>query len=401
MALDGIGAFLSLVYIVHLMRTWLRRAVVWALGSAGIYLAVAGALVVFGTSRPPPPSAVITAPFAAVDTGALPVLRRYRARDGAELAYREYPGSTANVAVLIHGSAGSSVDLHPLAGLLQARGHTVYVPDIRGHGANLPHGDLAYVGQLDDDMQDLMQTVVRDDPTTHRTLVGFSSGGGFVLRLEAQPRIARYFQQVVLLAPYLRYDAPSVRQESPHDSPSSASPATPWAVASVGRIIGLTMLGRLGVHALDGLPVVVFAVPSDSSRVTRSYSWRMQQNFGADEDYAVDIGALPASTTTVLVGSADSLLVPAALRREFKSRRPQIAVYCVPGVGHSELVTSPQGLAAILAATTATSTAATDAAASAPGSSPSPGPTGPPVSASAGAAAPPAPSTSTDPCASQ
>jgi alpha-beta hydrolase superfamily lysophospholipase len=382
------------------MRAWLQRAVVWALSGVGTYLAIAGALVIFGTSRPPPPSAAITAPFAAVDTVTLPALRRYRTRDGAELAYREYPGGTANVAVLIHGSAGSSVDLHPLAGLLQTRGYTVYVPDIRGHGANLPHGELAYVGQLDDDMQDLMQSVVRDDPTTHRTLVGFSSGGGFVLRLEAQPRIARYFQQVVLLAPYLRYDAPSVRQESPHDGPPAASTATPWAVASVGRIIGLTMLGRLGVHALDGLPVVVFAVPSDSSRVTRSYSWRMQQNFGADEDYAADIRALPASTT-VLVGSADSLLVPGALRREFQSRAPQIAVYCVPHVGHSGLVTAAQGLEAILAVTMAASTAARDAQASASDSSPSPRPRDPPVSASADAAAPPAPSTSTDPCASQ
>jgi alpha-beta hydrolase superfamily lysophospholipase len=333
------------------MRTPLQRAVVWTLTSAAVYLAVAAALVAFGTSRPPPPATAITAPFAALDTAVLPALKRYRARDGAQLAYREYPGGTARYAVLIHGSAGSSVDMHPLAGLLQARGYTVYVPDIRGHGANLPHGDLAYVGQLDDDMQDLMQTVVGNDPTTQRTLIGFSSGGGFVLRVEAQPRIAKYFQRVVLLAPYLRYDAPSVRQESSHDSRSAAPASTPWAVASVGRIIGLTLLGHLGIHALDGLPVVVFAVRGDSDRVTRSYSWRMQQNFGADDDYAADILALPASTT-VLVGTADTLLLPAGLRAEFRARRPQIPVYCVPDVGHSGLVTATQGLDAIVAATT-------------------------------------------------
>jgi non-heme chloroperoxidase len=330
------------------MRTWLHRAVVGALTSIAIYLVIAGALVVFGTSRPPPPSVAITAPFAAVDTAALPALRRYRARDGAELAYREYPGG-ARVAVLIHGSAGSSVDMHPLASLLQAQGYTVYVPDIRGHGANLPHGDLAYVGQLDDDMQDLMESVVKGNSTAHRTLVGFSSGGGFVLRIEAEPRIARYFEQVLLLAPYLRYDAPSVRREPQPETRSAASASMPWAVASVGRIVGLTMLGRVGIHALDGLPVIVFAMPSDSSRVTRSYSWRMQQNFGADDDYAADILALPGSTA-VLVGAADSLLVPAALRSEFHSRRPQIPLYCVPDVGHSGLVTAAQGLKAILTA---------------------------------------------------
>lgn len=330
---------------------WIRRILFSALISILIYTGVALLLVAFGTSRPPPALPLITAPFAAIDSSALPSIRHYRARDGAPLSYRRYDGGAANFAVLIHGSAGSSVDMHPLATLLRAQGYTVYVPDVRGHGENRPHGDVGYLGQLDDDMEDLMETVSRDAAAGHWALVGFSSGGGFALRVAAEERIARYFQQVVLLAPYLRYDAPSVRQEPKDPSRSDRGPstaaavtATPWASASTGRIIGLVMIDRLGVHALDGLPVIAFAVP-DGTYTTRTYSWRMQQNFGAHNDYVADIRALPAATR-VLVGTQDSILIPAALRREFQSVHPLLTVLCVTGAGHSELVTTPKALEA-------------------------------------------------------
>jgi non-heme chloroperoxidase len=328
------------------MRLWVQRVIVGATASIGIYAAMAGLLVIFGTSRPPPVSTLITGPFAAIDASALPPIKRYRARDGAQLTYREYAGSSSQSAVLIHGSAGSSADMHPLAMLLRARGYTVYVPDLRGHGENRPHGDLAYLGQLDDDMEDFLQTLGRGDAAGPRTLIGFSSGGGFALRIAARPRIAQYFQHVVLLAPYLRYDAPSVRQETA-DPSGAASSTSPWAVAYIPRIIGLTMLNRLGIHGLDSLPVVAFAVPPDSSGVTRTYSWRMQQNFGAHDDYGTDILALPDSSI-VLVGTEDTILVPTALRTEFQSRRPGIPVYCVPKADHSGLVTMPSSLEAIL-----------------------------------------------------
>lgn len=324
----------------------MRRVAVRVVGSVAIYLAIAALLVAFGTSKAPPISSVVAGPFAALRSEPSPPIRRYLARDGTSLTYREYPGSTNQFVVLIHGSAGSSIDMHPLAALFHEQGYTVYVPDLRGHGENRSHGDVAYVGQLDDDMEDFLQSVSKGHPAGHGTLVGFSSGGGFAVRLESEGRIAKYFQRVVLLAPYLRYDAPSVRQESRALIPSSVSASTPWAVPYTARIIGLSMLNRLGVHFLDELPVLVFAV-RDSSDVTRTYSWRLQQNFGAHSNYAADILALPNSTA-VLVGSKDSVLLPAELQEEFHSRRAEIAVYCVPGVGHSGLVTDPEGLHAIL-----------------------------------------------------
>jgi len=138
---------------------------------------VAGMLVGFGNVTQPRALKSVTDPFGRMDLSGLPPITRYKARDGAELSYRLYPGGDAQVAVLIHGSAGSSTDMHRMAEALLQKGVTVYAPDLRGHGANYPHGDISYLGQLDDDMVDLMRAVHPQHKDAQWTLTGFSSGG--------------------------------------------------------------------------------------------------------------------------------------------------------------------------------------------------------------------------------
>jgi alpha-beta hydrolase superfamily lysophospholipase len=46
--------------------------------------------------------------------------------------------------------------MNPLAKALNAAGATVYAPHIRGHGESGRRGDIDYIGQLDDDLADLM-----------------------------------------------------------------------------------------------------------------------------------------------------------------------------------------------------------------------------------------------------
>ena len=58
--------------------------------------------------------------------------------------------------MLIHGSSVTGVMMHPLAEALQRAGATVYTLDLRGHGASGKKGDIAYVGQLDDDVADFL-----------------------------------------------------------------------------------------------------------------------------------------------------------------------------------------------------------------------------------------------------
>jgi non-heme chloroperoxidase len=333
-----------MVYSVHPMKVNLKRLLRGVCISLFICSAVVMGLIAFGTAKPPAAATAITQPFAAIDVHALPGLLRYKARDGALLSYREYRASDKNVAVLLHGSAGSSVDMHPLALALQRAGVTVLVPDLRGHGANRPHGDIAYVGQLDDDLVDFITNEQAAIPNSSWTVLGFSSGAAFGLRFAAESSVGQTVDRYLLVSPYLRYNAPSVRQSEP----KQAVPQS-WAAVSTGRIIGLTILNHVGVHSFDGLPVLAFPVPADTDSATRTYSWRMQRNFGADDDYLADI-RLAVRPAQVFVGSSDELLDAEKLRAEFQSQRSDIPVTVIPGLGHSDMVTRPDAIRALVAA---------------------------------------------------
>jgi non-heme chloroperoxidase len=331
--------------MTRILSRILVSVLLWGTGVAG--------LIVFGTAKPPLAAPTITDPFSAIDDSALPELRRYQARDGAQLSYREYPAPGRQVAVLIHGSAGSSRDMQPLALALQGAGVTVLLPDLRGHGANRPHGDIAYVGQLDDDVADFMAKEKPRFPNAAWTAVGFSSGGGFILRIAAESPLGLALDRYILVSPYLRYNAPSVRQTDSvveHEgSESTPAAAQSWAAVSTGRIIGLTILNFLGVHVFDGLPVLAFPVPTNLDSVTRTYSWRLQKNFGAHDDYLADIRRA-ARPVEVFVGGADEVLDAQKLKTEFQSQRHDVPVFILPGFGHSDMVTRPDAIRTIVAA---------------------------------------------------
>jgi non-heme chloroperoxidase len=322
------------------MKRILFRVLIWLL----FWAAGVASLITFGTAKPPAAAPAISDPFSAIDKRALPDLRRFQARDGARLSYREYPAATQQVAVLVHGSAGSSVDMHPLALALQRVGVTVLVPDLRGHGANRPHGDIVYVGQLEDDLADFIANKKPDFSSSVWTVLGFSSGAAFALRVAAESPWGQAVDRYVLVSPYLRYNAPSVRS-------SSSDPASSqhWAAASTGRIIGLAILNLLGVHFWDRLPVLAFPVPSNLEAVTQTYSWRLLKNFGAHDDYLADIrGAV--RPVKVFVGAADELLDAEKLKIEFQSQRADIPVFILPGLGHSAMVTHPDAIHALVTA---------------------------------------------------
>lgn len=78
-----------------------------------------------------------------------------------------------------------------------------------------PHGDVAYVGQLDDDLEDLIVDQKKLFPGSAWTIVGFSSGAAFALRFAAEIPAGRLVDRYVLVSPYLRYDSPSVRTSKP------------------------------------------------------------------------------------------------------------------------------------------------------------------------------------------
>ena len=335
------------------MKVNIKRMLYRVCVSLLIWSAIVVGLIVFGTAKPPAAAMAITEPFSTIDEHGLPQLLRYQARDGTQLSYREYRASGRRVAILVHGSAGSSVDMHPLALALQEAGVSVLVPDLRGHGANRPHGDIAYVGQLDDDLADFIAHKKSGFPNSTWTILGFSSGAAFALRFAAESPAGEAVDRYVLVSPYLRYNAPSVRESEPstqHETSTTAPAASQsWAAVSTGRIIGLTIMNHVGLHLWDYLPVLAFPVPDNVDSVTRTYSWRMQRNFGADDDYLADIRRA-IRPIQVFVGGSDELLDAEKLKTEFHTQRSDIPVTIIPGLGHSDMVTRQDAIRALVPA---------------------------------------------------
>ena len=293
-------------------------------------LALAG-MIAFGTAAAPPPMASVYDNVRRMDMSDLPPLQRYTARDGASLAYRAWPGGGERVAVLIHGSTSNGSRVNPLAKALAADGATFYAPDMRGHGESGRRGDIDYIGQLDDDLADFIAVIKPKHPGASFTLIGFSSGGGFTLRMAAG-RYGELFDRYILLAPYIGYDAPSSR-------PGGGG----WAAPYMPRIIGLVVLNRIGIHSLDGLPVVAFAkdpVPT--------YSYRLMLSFAAHRDFRDDFRQVH-KPMTLLVGSDDDEMYADGYAPILRSLRPDIVVQVIPGIGHIGITSDAPALAAIRA----------------------------------------------------
>ena len=222
----------------------LSKLALWGLAAAGLVTLVLAGMIARPVTKPPT-LAIISETVRAGDREGIPPLRHFQARDGSRLAYRHYAArepTTGRVAVLVHGSSGSSLAVHPLAKSLAARGVESFVPDIRGHGASGMRGDIGYIGQLEDDMADLVELIRTTMPSAPLTLVGHSSGGAFALRV-AGSSIQNLFTRTVLLAPYLGTKAASSREN-----------AGGWASPNVPRIIALSLLHAAGIPCCEQLP---------------------------------------------------------------------------------------------------------------------------------------------------
>ena len=285
--------------------------------------------------RRPPELASISQTAGAVDRSDMPGLERFSARDGTVLAYRHYPArlpASGQVAVVIHGSSGSSVAVHVLGKALAARGVETFAPDIRGHGGSGTRGDIGYLGQLEDDMADFVAEIRKAQPNAPLTLLGHSSGGGFALRVAGSP-IQNLFARTVLLSPYLGYDAPSSRQD-----------AGGWASPDIPRFIGLSLLRRFGITCCESLPTIAFAVAPNSSAILAStYSYRLMRNFGTTPDFRADLAAA-GKPVALFAGAADELMFPEKYRDAVGVRVP---VRLIDGVNHMGILSDPKAVSVI------------------------------------------------------
>jgi pimeloyl-ACP methyl ester carboxylesterase len=310
------------------------------LAAAGIAsLALAAALAT--PLRSPPPLASIHQGAMVIDRTGLPELSRFQARDGTWLAYRFYPatnGAKDRLAIVAHGSSASSDEMHVVARALAENGVAAVAIDARGHGASGARGDIGYLGQLDDDLADLLAHLRKSYPDAKLDLIGHSAGGGFAMRIAGGP-LGKEFDRFVALAPYLGYRAPTNR---PNDG------AGRWVSADYPRVIALALLNRLGNTWAQGLPTLAFAnAPEAAMFVTNRYSFRLMANYTSPLDWQAPFTAA-AGKVVVIAGENDELMDAPAYKPALEPLGAKVTL--VPGVDHMGIVHQPAALAAIVAA---------------------------------------------------
>ncbi|KPP88695.1 MAG: Lysophospholipase [Rhodobacteraceae bacterium HLUCCO07] len=237
--------------------------------------------------------------------------------------------------IMLHGSGWHGGQFDALAWKLRDLAEVKAVT-LRGHGADpVRRGDVDYVGQFEDDLAHL----ISETPGRRVVLLGHSSGGGLVVRMAGGAH-GDLIDEAILLAPFLQYDAPMTRDNSGG-----------WAHPLIRRIIGLSMLNMVGIHALDHLTAIQFAMPRAvldgpmGHMATTAYSWRLNQSFAPRRDWRADVAALP--DFLLIAGGNDEAFDATGYEPVLSEVTDRGRYVVVPGVGHLGIVDHPETLAEI------------------------------------------------------
>lgn len=270
--------------------------------------------------------------YSSIDTLSVKSFKKYeywiKMRDTNHLFSEIYPSQSETALILIHGSGSESRYLETLAGnISQDNFATVITPDLRGHGRNLKNqSDIKYIGQLEEDIEDIIR-YTRDSLNAKKViLAGHSSGGGLVLRYIANPILTKV-DKAIMIAPYLGHNAPTVK-------PNSGG----WVTVGIKRWVGLSMLNSIGIQKYNKKPVLFFNRPKDyeDSLQNTFYSYRMAMNF-APKDYEEDIANLRTSSL-VLVGNEDESFYPNKFKEVYSPASRYTDIQIIQNVNHLNIV---------------------------------------------------------------
>jgi len=319
------------------MNKVIRRTIIGVATIAMLWIATAGILVAIPApsftksalvlpAAPPPPTCHDSK-----------TIECFRMRDGVLLSARRYPGNTKQLVLLLHGLGGSAAAMDDTARRLRpATGSGVVSLDLRGNGQSPGRwGDLAYVGQYEDDVADVITALRKDHPGERLILAGYSMGGGIAMRYAARrtlPPVDGY----LLFAPHLGDSSPTARK-SPAD-PHKDQPIR----LDIPRILGLLMFNKIGFTGLNHLCTMYFNVKIAGHLAC--------YRFNAMRSVA------PTDYKTALTADAKPLLIVAGDKdKAFIAKRyPDVVILhhngqalIVAGATHDSILHSPTAFAAI------------------------------------------------------
>ena len=305
-----------------------KKTAIFIVTSVAIYAGIAAGLVIFGVpGKDVTPRNDMRFDELILDYTGLPSFLKYRTRDDNLLSYRYYPAASDTSLILLHGAGWHSRYLFPLADDISERNLAkVFTPDLRGHGHTpKKRGDISYIGQYEDDLADLISEI--NEKHHPRTIIvgGHSSGGGLALRFGGS-RHGHLANAYLLLAPYLAYNAPTVRENSGG-----------WARPYTGRIIGLSMLNNIGIDWFNYLDAISFNLPKAyrDGTETLTYSYRLNTAL-APEDYQHDLETI-RQPMKVIVGEEDNAF-DAGQYKPTISPLTNADISILPGVSHMGVI---------------------------------------------------------------
>ena len=254
--------------------------------------------------------------------------QRFQARDNTTLVYRSYGAQASIELILLHGSGFHSAYLSRLATEIASSGIArVWTPDIRGHGFRPQRrGDIDYIDQLEDDLADFSAWLRAMNPQAELVIGGHSAGGGLTIRF-AGGSYRDTADGYLLLAPFLQYNAPTIRPQ-----------LSGWATPKTSRIVALNLLNALGIGSFNGITTLEFKLPPRyrTGNETLAYSYRLMTGINP-RNYASDLQALE-KPTLVVVGTDDESFYADEFRSVFQEFSPQAQVELMPGATHLTLV---------------------------------------------------------------
>jgi alpha-beta hydrolase superfamily lysophospholipase len=186
-----------------------------------------------------------------------------------------------------------------------------------------------YIGQLEDDLADLIAIIRKDNPNAMLIVGGHSSGGGLAIRF-AGSRYGKQADAYILLSPFLKYNAPTMRANSGG-----------WAQAHFWRIAGLTMLNNVGIHWFDYLDAIEFMMPEEARDGTETllYSHRLNTAY-APRNYKKDLSAI-TQPLWVIAGTSDEAFIADQFEPVI-SQYTGVQVKLLPNLSHMGVIVSPE-----------------------------------------------------------
>jgi non-heme chloroperoxidase len=268
----------------------------------------------------------------AIDYSNMKPLQTYICRDNTKLNYHHYQSQSETILILLHGSGWHSQYLFRIANYISSENiSNVYTPDLRGHGKTpIRRGDIDYINQLEDDLADFIDMIKRKHPNSKIILGGHSSGGGLAIRF-AGSKYNNEIDGYILLSPFLKYNAPTMRKESGG-----------WAFARMPRIVGLSMLNGMRITLLNNLKVIDFNMPKDyrDGTETLSYSYRLNEGY-APRNYKKDLAKMNQKLL-VVVGESDESFIAEKFSTEISSYKADAEVVLLKNTTHMGVVVGNQ-----------------------------------------------------------